>query len=80
MMLFLAETDSSGLHTKLRVEAAGLLKAVQEPRFRFTAVMVHKILTLLDSPNKVLQDKKNRPLHWSNSGAKRVELGGEAQD
>ncbi|KAJ4946440.1 hypothetical protein JOQ06_024107 [Pogonophryne albipinna] len=55
---FLAEIDSSGLPTQLRVEAAGLLKAVQEPHFKFTAVMVHKILALLDPPNKVLQDKK----------------------
>ncbi|KAJ4934288.1 hypothetical protein JOQ06_007087 [Pogonophryne albipinna] len=55
---FLAEIDSSGLPTQLRVEAAGLLKAVQEPHFKFTAVMVHKILALLDPPNKFLQDKK----------------------
>lgn len=41
-MQFLLEIDSSGLHAELRVEAAGLLKAVQEHNFRFTAVVVHK--------------------------------------
>ncbi len=54
VMQFLTETDSSGLHTELRIEAAGLLRTVQESYFKFTAVMVHKILVLLT----VLQDEK----------------------
>ena len=56
---FLAEIDSSGRHTQLRTEAAGLLEAVQKkPHFRFSAVMVHKILALPDPPNQVLQGEK----------------------
>lgn len=56
---FLAEIDSSGLQfTEVKEEAAGLLKAINDTHFRFTVVMVHRILVLLDPPNKVLQDKK----------------------
>ena len=54
---FLAEIDSSGLHTELRIEAVGILKAVQDPHFRFA--LVHKIMGQnLDPPYKVLQDEK----------------------
>ncbi|KAL7404136.1 hypothetical protein ABVT39_010269 [Epinephelus coioides] len=56
---FLADIDSSGHHLmEMKIEAAGLLKAIKDMHFRFTAVMVHRILSLLDPPNKVLQDKK----------------------
>lgn len=61
------------------IESAGLLKAVSDTQiyFRFTAVMVHRILVLLDPPNKVLQDKG--PLHWGEGGETCVGLRGEAQ-
>lgn len=39
----------------VRVEAAGLLRAMSEPSFRFIAEMVHKILSYLDPPNLMLQ-------------------------
>ncbi|MGH0161481.1 UNVERIFIED_CONTAM: hypothetical protein FKN15_047137 [Acipenser sinensis] len=41
--------------TEVRLEAVGLLKAVSKPSFRFIAFMVHKFLSLLDPPKKLLQ-------------------------
>ncbi|RXM95399.1 hypothetical protein EOD39_16925 [Acipenser ruthenus] len=41
--------------TEVRLGAVGLLKAVSEPSFRFIAFMVHKVLSLLDPPKKLLQ-------------------------
>lgn len=38
-----------------RMEAAGLLREVSEPRFSFIANATHKVLSLLDPPNKILQ-------------------------
>lgn len=72
-MQFLAEIDSSGLHTELRTEAAGLLKVFQDPRCRINAVMVHKI-------QKSVTGWKNRPLHWSDGCEKCFGLLGEAQE
>ncbi len=39
----------------LRVEGTGLLWSMSEPSFKFIAEMVHKILSYLDPPNKMLQ-------------------------
>ncbi|KAK9972407.1 hypothetical protein ABG768_025714, partial [Culter alburnus] len=39
----------------VQVEAAGLLRAMSEPSFKFIAEMVHKILSYLDPPNLMLQ-------------------------
>ncbi|KAJ0066809.1 hypothetical protein NL108_002860, partial [Boleophthalmus pectinirostris] len=38
-----------------RMEAAGLLHEVSEPSFMFLANFTHKVLALLDPPNKLLQ-------------------------
>lgn len=56
---FLMEIDSGDRYLMaLKIEAEGLLKAIKEAYFRFTVFMVHRILSPLDPPNKVLQDKK----------------------
>jgi hypothetical protein len=44
-------------NTEVRVEAIGLLKAVTVPSFKFTATMLHRILSLHDPPNQILQTK-----------------------
>ena len=51
-MQFFAQDDSSSgiVPTELKVETAGLLNAITDRYFKFTAVMVHKILALLDPP------------------------------
>ncbi len=41
--------------TDIRFEATGLVRSVTEPNFSFIAVMVHKILKLLEPANKMLQ-------------------------
>jgi hypothetical protein len=39
--------------TEIRLEATGMLEAVTDPGFEFTATMlVHRILSLLHPPNK----------------------------
>ena len=42
---------------EVRLEARGLLKAVMDPGCTFEATMVHRILSLIDHPNKRLQAK-----------------------
>ncbi|CAM4649961.1 unnamed protein product [Leuciscus chuanchicus] len=44
--------------TDIKLEAAGLVKSVSEADFKFIALMVHKILLLLDPANKILQAKE----------------------
>jgi hypothetical protein len=39
----------------VRLEAVDLLKAICKQGFRFIAFMVHKVLSLLDPSNKLLQ-------------------------
>ncbi|KAF4113586.1 hypothetical protein G5714_006131 [Onychostoma macrolepis] len=52
----LREINSSPAYgADVLVEAAGLLRAMSEPSFRFIAEMVHKILSCLDPPNLMLQ-------------------------
>ncbi|KAF4096007.1 hypothetical protein G5714_023610 [Onychostoma macrolepis] len=52
----LREINSSPAYgADVRVEAAGLLRAMSEPSFRFIAKMVHKILSYLGPPNLMLQ-------------------------
>lgn len=53
-----------GAHgTDTRVEA--LVKSVTEPNFSFIAVIVHKILKLVDPANKVLQSENITVTHAS---------------
>lgn len=43
---------------EVRMEAVGLLREVSEPSFIFIAQLVHKMLKLLDPPNKLLQGEE----------------------
>lgn len=55
----LSEIDSNRAYgTDLRIEAAGLIRAVSEPSFEFIGRFVQKILQLLDAPNKMLQSEQ----------------------
>lgn len=55
----LSEIDSNrAFGTELRIEAAGLIRAVSEPSFEFIGRFVQKILQLLDAPNKMLQSEQ----------------------
>ncbi|KAK0144461.1 Zinc finger MYM-type protein 1 [Merluccius polli] len=55
----LSEIDSNrAFGTDLRIEAAGLIRAVSEPSFEFIGRFVQKILQLLDAPNKMLQSEQ----------------------
>lgn len=52
----LSEVNSTRAYgSEVRVEAIGLLQHIQEPNFVFIGHAVHKILLLLDAPNKQLQ-------------------------
>ncbi|KAK9526377.1 hypothetical protein VZT92_015078 [Zoarces viviparus] len=54
----MAEIDSWRTYgADVRVEAAGLLRTMSEPSFRFIAEMVHSILSYLDPPNTMLQSE-----------------------
>ncbi len=49
----LSEVSSTQAYgSDARVEATGLLQQIKEPSFVFIGHTVHKILLLLDSPNK----------------------------
>jgi len=47
--------DEQTSSTEIRVEATGLLKAITQPSFHFISCMIHKVLSLLDPPNTLLQ-------------------------
>jgi len=47
--------DDQTSSTEIRVEATGLLKAITQPSFHFISCMIHKVLSLLDPPNTLLQ-------------------------
>ncbi|KAK9528200.1 hypothetical protein VZT92_014687 [Zoarces viviparus] len=58
LVTLLKEIDSQRTYgADVRVEAAGLLRTMSEPSFRFIAEMVHSILSYLDPPNTMLQSE-----------------------
>ena len=50
-----------------RMEATGLLRKVSDPSFMFLANLTHKVLALLDPPNKLLQREDTDLLTVCNS-------------
>ena len=58
LVTLLKEIDSQRTYgADVRVEAAGLLRTMSEPSFRFIAEMVHSILSYLDPLNTILQSE-----------------------
>ena len=58
LVQFFAQKDSSRrVPPELKVEAVGLLNTISESNFMFTAVMVQRILLLMDPANQALQSK-----------------------
>ncbi|MGH0161622.1 UNVERIFIED_CONTAM: hypothetical protein FKN15_057067, partial [Acipenser sinensis] len=56
----LSEIQSTRGHgTEVKIEAIGLLKQVSAVDFKFIAHMVQKNLSILDTPNKMLQEEKS---------------------
>jgi len=55
--LFQEITSTRAFGADVRVEATGLWHSMSEPSFKFIAEMVHKILSYLDPPNKMLQSE-----------------------
>ena len=53
----LTELDTHLFPADVRVEAVGLLRAISKPSFRFIALLMSKILTLFEAPNRLLQSK-----------------------
>ena len=53
----LTELDTHLFPADVRVEAVGLLCTISEPSFRFIALLMSKILTLFEAPNRLLQSK-----------------------
>lgn len=58
MTSLLTEIDPVMAHgAEIGMEAAGLLCEMTEPDFPFIAQFVHRVLSLLDPPNKALQSE-----------------------
>ena len=58
IVTFLSDIEcTQSCKTEVRLKATGILKAVTDPGFKFTATIVHRILSLLDYVNKLLQAK-----------------------
>uniref|UniRef100_A0A3B1J476 DUF4371 domain-containing protein n=1 Tax=Astyanax mexicanus TaxID=7994 RepID=A0A3B1J476_ASTMX len=54
----LSELETSRTCVDVKIEAAGLHKAITATNFKFIASMIHKVLGLLDPPNKLLQSER----------------------